>query len=43
VTPRQAYALAHVVTDPHDVLNDAYRRTRPIRGLIVMTILAIDR
>lgn len=43
-TPRQAFALAHVATDPIAVLNPGYAGTRThARGLILRSILAVDR
>jgi hypothetical protein len=46
MTPRQAYALAHPITDPVAVVSDRelYRTRRDKRsGLLITSCLAVDR
>jgi len=44
MTPRQAYALANVITDPTGGLDPALTRVRQHpRGFRIMSILAVDR
>ncbi len=44
MNPRQAYAIAHVATDPAEVLNPQLQAVRRHpRGFLIMSILAVDR
>lgn len=45
IEQRQAYALAHPVTDPVAVLADPvlYDRRQHRRGFLLLSILAVDR
>ncbi len=45
MTERQAYALAHPITDPMTVVGDPhlYATRKHPRGFLVRTILAVDR
>lgn len=45
MTLRQAYALAHPVSDPMDALSPALREVvrHPTRDALIMSILSIDR
>lgn len=41
---RQAYALAHVATDPMRVTDPGYQSVRThARGFLLLSILAVDR
>lgn len=44
IEQRQAYALAHPVNDPREVLAPAFQQVRKHpRGFSILTILAVDR
>jgi hypothetical protein len=45
VNERQAYALTHPISDarPRPGATDPYRAQRVVRGLLIMSILAVDR
>jgi hypothetical protein len=45
MTPRQAYALAHPITDPMRAVTDPrlYHTRQHPRGFLVKSILAVDR
>ncbi len=45
MTPRQAYALAHPITDPVTVIDDRklYATRKHPRGFLIRSCLAVDR
>jgi hypothetical protein len=45
MTERQAYALAHPITDPVTVVGDRrlYATRKHPRGFLIMSCLAVDR
>lgn len=44
MTPRQAYALAHPITDPSATDTAAYTAVRVhARGYLLQSVLAVDR
>ena len=43
MNPRQAYALAHPLTGPRDDVAPYWRQRRHATGLLLDSILAVDR